>query len=358
MCPLCNQLYQTVNRIHYRTKGGYNGMKNIRKQVLALVGVGILAMAMMGTAARAEEAAKPGEGHLYCIITALSGLDYFVDYQRAMKAAEEDFGVTCEFAGPTDYDMDGLLSAMEQAIAKKPVGMIMLGWEDTMTPLINQAEAEGIRVILTSQDLPNSDRSLFIGSSSLELGHIAGEEMAKLCDYKGKVAVLREVQSTSLADRYYGFEEIIAKYPDMELVECGDGQNDEQVAAQVAAAIMAKYPDLNGFLAADGVAGPAVVNAVREAGRSGETNVITFDRDDTILSAIEEGVVTCTLVSGTPLEVYSAIQMCEMQQNSSLSVSYDDEAAGVQLFPASIDPGCVVVDKENVKYFKRSYSKE
>ena len=306
-------------------------------------------------AAEVVKAVNPGEGHLYCIVTCLSGLDYFIDYQRAMEVAEKDFGVKVEFTGPTDYDMDSMLAAMEQAIAKKPVALIMLGWEESMIPLINQAESQGIRVILTSQDLPDSDRSLFIGSSSYELGKTAGEEMAKLCDYQGEVAVLRAVSATSLADRYYGFEEVIEKYPDMSIVEVGDNQNDEQVAAQVAAAILQKHPNLKGFLASDGVSGPAVATSVREAGLAGKCNVITFDRDDTLLSAIEEGLVSCTLVSGTPLEVYSAVQMVEMSLNSELQVSYDDAAAGVMLFPASIDPGVTIVNKDNVKYFKRSY---
>jgi len=305
--------------------------------------------------APAEE--PKGEQHLYSVVTCLSGLDYFIDYKRAMEAAEKDFGVKCEFTGPTDYDMNGLTAAIDQALAKKPAGLIMLGWEDSMIPQIKKAEEQGTRVILTSQDLPESGRSLFIGSSSYELGRIAGEQMAKLLDYKGEVAVLRAVQAVSLADRFYGFRDTIAKYPDMKLVAEADNRNDETVALQAAATILQKFPNLKGFLASDGVSGPAVATSVREAGKAGEVKVITFDRDNTILQAIEEGLVSCTLVSGTPLEVYSAIQMVEMSLNSDLSVSYDDAAAGVRLFPAYIDPGVTIVTKDSVQYFKRDYKK-
>jgi ribose transport system substrate-binding protein len=334
------------------------------RKLLVILLLGAMLFSLVGCSSPPETQVPPSNGDnsevtkkddLYVVATLLSGLDYFIDYKRALEVVGEEMGVKTEFVGPADYDINGLIATIEQSIAKGATGIILLGWEDALTPVINKAVEEGVYVVTTAQDLPDSKRHTFIGQGNYDAGKLAAEYMAEQLNYKGQVAVLRGITLTNVAERFQGFKEIIESYPDMELVADMDNRNDEIVAAQQAASVMQLYPDLAGFLAADGISGPAVATAVREAGKKGEVKVVAYDRDPTVLKGIEDGLITATLVAGTPLEIYMAVKIMDMMKYSSLQLSYDDAAAGITFRPSYIDPSCTVVDINSVKYFKRDY---
>jgi ABC-type sugar transport system substrate-binding protein len=48
--------------------------------------------------------------------------------------AGKELGVRTEYVGPADYDMNAMNAALEQAIAKKPNGIVVVGFEDTCGP--------------------------------------------------------------------------------------------------------------------------------------------------------------------------------------------------------------------------------
>ncbi|GHU66766.1 transporter [Clostridia bacterium] len=295
-----------------------------------------------------------GEKDLYVVATVYSGLDYFQDYKRAIEVAEKELDVTVEFVGPTDYNIEAMIAAIDQAIAKKPTGIIVMGWEETLNTVIDKAVDAGIFVTTTAVDLPDSKRNTFIGQGNYEAGRLAARYIVEKIGGKGEVAILRGLTLANVTERFEGFVSVLDEYPDIKLVADVDNKNDEVVASQQAASVIQQYPNLSAFLAADGISAPAVATSVREAGKAGDVTIVAYDRDPVVLDGIEEGVITATIVAGTPFEVYLAIQNMQRMKHSELQLSYDDKAAGVVFTPTYIDPGCTVVNQSNVEYFKRT----
>src|SRR6266545_1536947 len=70
---------------------------------------------------------------LYIEVSALGNLEYFFDHKLGMKNAGELLGVQTEYTGPADFDMAAMVAALELAIARKPAGLVVVGFEESLT---------------------------------------------------------------------------------------------------------------------------------------------------------------------------------------------------------------------------------
>lgn len=92
---------------------------------------------------------------------------------------------------------------------------------------------------------------------------------------------------------------------------------------------------------------------MREAGLAGEVKIISMDRDEDVLTAIEEGVITASIAQQSALMSYLAINLLYNLNNSNLEVTTDNAAAGVSGVPNSVDTGVLVIDSTNYQYYRR-----
>ena len=125
-------------------------------------------------------------------------------------------------------------------IAFSPV--IETGWE----PVMREIKKAGIPVVLSDRAVKVSDDSLyvtFIGSDFVEEGRRAANWLAKATDGKAVIAELVGTPGSAPAiDRKKGFEEVIAKYPDMKIVKSQSGDFTRAKGKEVMEAFL-KSPD-------------------------------------------------------------------------------------------------------------------
>ncbi len=69
---------------------------------------------------------------LYIEVSALGNLDYFYDHKLGLEIVGKELGVRTEYIGPAEYDMNAMVAAFEQAIAKKPNGIVVVGFEPSL----------------------------------------------------------------------------------------------------------------------------------------------------------------------------------------------------------------------------------
>ena len=99
------------------------------------------------------------------------------------------------------------------------------GWE----PVLREAQEAGIPVILTDRRVDTSDDSLytaFLGSNFVTEGENAGNWLVRElgCDVSGEVfELVGTVGAAPAIDRKKGFESIIAKYPNLNIVKSQSG---------------------------------------------------------------------------------------------------------------------------------------
>ncbi|MDA8426192.1 MAG: substrate-binding domain-containing protein [Treponema sp.] len=295
----------------------------------------------------------PKKDQLYIEVSALGNLDYFYDHKMGLEMAGKELGVRTQYVGPAEYDMNAMVSAFEEAIAKKPNGIIVVGFESTLNAIVDKAVNMGIPVVTVDADLPGSKRMAFVGTGNYNAGMVGGTKLASLIGGKGKVAIITKPGQSNLEERISGYKAALAKYPGIKIVQIADDQSDPVQAAQVTAALLQRFPDLAGIACVEGAGGEGVPTAVREAGKVGKVKIVSMDRSNDILQAIKEGVISASIAQQTALMPYYALQILYNYNNSKVAITSDNKAAGVPGIPVTIDTGVVVIDSSNYQYFKR-----
>ncbi len=290
---------------------------------------------------------------LYIEVSALGNLDYFYDHKMGMEMVGKELGVRTEYVGPAEYDMNAMVSAFEMAIAKKPKGIVVVGFEPSLNSIVDKAIGMGIPVVTVDADLPGSKRLAFVGTGNFNAGVTGGNKLASLIGGKGKVAIMLKPGQSNLEERVAGYKSALAAYKDITVVQLVDTQSDPVVAAQAAAALLQKYPDLVGIACVEAAGGSGAATAVREAKKTGKVKIIAMDRGGEVLDGIASGVISASVAQQTALMPYYAVQILYNLVNSKVAITSDNKAAGVLGIPVAVDSGSIIIDSNNYKLFKR-----
>jgi ribose transport system substrate-binding protein len=313
----------------------------------------ILMALTLATSLPAAAAPKAPKDQLYIEVSALGNLDYFYDHKMGMEMVGKELGVKTEYVGPAEYDMNAMVAAFEQAIAKKPAGLVVVGFEPSLNSIVDKAVAQGIPVVTVDADLPGSKRMAFVGTGNFNAGVVGGNKLASLIGSKGKVAIMLKPGQSNLEERVAGYKSALGKFKDIQVVQLVDTQSDPGVAAQAAAALLQKYPDLAGIACVEAAGGSGAATAVREAKKTGQVKIVAMDRGNEVLDGIKEGVISASVAQQTALMPYYAVQILFNLANSKVAITSDNKSAGVLGIPAVVDTGAIVIDSTNYKFFKR-----
>jgi ribose transport system substrate-binding protein len=325
---------------------------------LLMVGLAVLIVLSFAACAKKEggaasQAAGRYADQLYVEVSALNSLEYFYDHKEGMRLVGEDLGVKTEYTGPADYDMNAVAAAIDQAVAKKAAGIVVVGWEESLNVAINKDIEAGVPVITVDADLPTSNRPAFVGTSNYNAGLELGKWMIKKLNNKGTVAMLGMPTLSNIRDRMDGVKAAFAA-SGVKIVQIGDSKTDAVGSAQTAAAILQKFPNLDAMMGIDSHSGLGIGNAIKEAGKVGKVLATGFDRDNSLLELIDEGVVTATVVQRTALMPYYATLILWQLHNSKVALTEDDKTAKVLNIPGFVDTGVMIVEKEQAKAFMRT----
>jgi len=291
---------------------------------------------------------------LYVEVSAVGNLDYFYDHKLGMRMAGEVLGVRTEYVGPAEYDMPAMISAFELTLAKENLmGIVVVGFEPALEPSINKAIAAGIPVVTVDADLPQSNRLAFVGTGNVKAGYTGGTKLAELVGGKGKVALLTKPGQSNLEERIRGYKAALSQYKDIRLVQVVDTQSNPVVAAQVAATVLQRHPDLAGLGCVEAAGGTGAATAVREAGLVGKVKIVSMDRGNEVLQLIKDDVISATVAQQTALMPFYAVRMMHDLVNLNIPISSDNAAAGVEGIPSYVDTGVILIDKSNCEYFVR-----
>lgn len=317
-----------------------------------IVLVTLLLLVVLGLPMFGQAKVAPKD-QLYIEVSALGNLDYFYDHKMGMQMVGKELGVRTEYVGPAEYDMNAMVAAFEQAIAKKPQGLVVVGFEPSLNSIVDKAVGLGIPVVTVDADLPGSKRLAFVGTGNFNAGVVGGTKLATLIGGKGKVAIMTKPGQSNLEERIAGYKAALAKFKDIDLVQIADTQSDPTVAAQAAAALLQKFPDLAGFGCVEAAGGAGAATAVREAKKAGKVKIVSMDRGNEILDAIKEGVISASVAQQTALMPYYATTILYNLYNSKVAITSNNKAANVLGIPVTVDTGAVVIDSSNYTYFKR-----
>ena len=290
---------------------------------------------------------------LYIEVSAAGGIEYWSDHKLGLKLAGEALGVKTEYLGPATYDLQAMATALEQAIAKKPQGLLVAGFEPMLEPGINKAVEAGIPVVTVDADLPKSKRVAFVGTGNYEAGLVSGKQAAAILNGKGKIVVTTMPGAYNLQERVRGVRAALAEHPGIEIIQLLDTQGDTTAITQKCVAVLQQNPDLAAFVSVEAIGGIGAATAVREANKVGAVKIIAMDRSNDVLQSIRKGEIDVTVVQQTALMPQYGLNILYNMYNHPMPISKDNAKAGVPGAPIRIDTGVILVDKNSCELFIR-----
>ncbi|MDR1835468.1 MAG: substrate-binding domain-containing protein [Fusobacteriaceae bacterium] len=245
--------------------------------------------------------------------------------------------VTVDFRAPTVGDVTEQNTVLSQSAATKPDGIAFdpVNW-DSNKAVIEEIQAQGIPVIIFDAPSPKGSGLTAVGNDFAVQAAMASDYLAKLLDGKGKVAIMQGIPTAeNHRERYEAHVAALKKYPGIEIVAEGIGNDNIQEAQSQAAGIIAANPDLAGFVCCDAAAPIGIANAIKEAGKVGKIKLVGLENLPDMLELIKDGSMQAA--SCTVPRVQGSMSVLMMWQAS----------LGVKI-PAIVDTGIDFVTPENV----------
>lgn len=315
------------------------------------------APAATGSKARSgtlQSALSPDE--TYIVVNSINSIEYWNAAKMGWKKAGELFNVKTKWVGPQNSDTNAMVSALESAIAEKPAGICVFGWDPALATPINEATDAGIPVVTYNGDIPDSKRVTFVGSSNYDIGYIGGQKFADQIGGRGKVALLTVLGPEMFVQRDRGFSDAFAKYPGITMVAKGDTKADTNTAVTVAKNILAKNPDLAAFACTDSTGAMGAATALREMNLAGKVKIVGMDRNSDMLSMIDNGLITASITQDDAAMTYWAMVALITAKHYDAPLTSDNTAEKVSSMPVNIYTSINLATKENVKYFLEANS--
>ena len=183
-----------------------------------------------------------------------------------------------------------LLDAGVQGIVVTP------GNPDSMTPLIDSAEANGTRVVCVSTDAPASKRSCIVCVEPRLNGLIAGELMAKFVPPGSKTAIITGMLKTvDHREKAEGFTRSFTQYCDGgSVVATVEGHEDPDESFRKALKLLKRVPDLAGIYV-NTVNCLPVCKALADAKRSGKVRLIATDLFQEMVPLFRKGIIDASM---------------------------------------------------------------
>jgi len=194
----------------------------MKKQFLWILII-IVCFSMISVFAFAGCKADAGSGKYKIVALCANFDDKWMSYMHeAMEEAAVDFADVAEITlVDAANEVETQVSQAEDAVAAGADAVVLVCLntvEDSTIPgICNDA---GVVCVSINRTLKNQDEcAAYVGSDSLIAGELEMGELAKLCEGKGKVAIMQGIlQHEATIARTEGFYNVMESYPDMEVV--------------------------------------------------------------------------------------------------------------------------------------------
>jgi ribose transport system substrate-binding protein len=310
-----------------------------KKMVLAFVlAAALVGVLPIGAAGRKDSAS---DGKIKVIFIAMDSID---EHWLKVKAGTEDKAkelgtVDLSFnAPPGKVDANVQLQMVEDAITRKMDAILLAPLDkDALNPGIERAKAAGIKVIIIDSAVSTTNTDAFLATDNGAAGRLAADELAKLINSQGKIAIINAQAGAATAMiRENDFkDQIQKKYPNISIVGTQYSDGDKTKALNIATDFMTANPDLKGIYATNEGSTVGAGNAIQQAGKAGTVKFVGFDWSADTKALIEKGVLQATMVQNPYQMGYLGVQAAV------------DLVSGKALAKKEIDTGVTVATSAN-----------
>jgi ribose transport system substrate-binding protein len=311
------------------------------RQRTAILALGFLVLLAACSSGSNDNTGAGGELKLAFVTN--NSADFWTIARRGVEKADEELAdVSAEFRITSDGTaaeqrriVDDLLTKGVHGIAISPVD------PQNQTALINEAAGKTI-VFTQDSDAPDSNRACYVGTDNVAAGREAGQLIREALPGGGKIMLfVGKLDARNAQERIQGIREALQDSK-VEILDVRTDDVDDVRAKSNAADTLVRYPDIKALVGLWSYNGPAILSAVKEAKKTGQVKIVTFDEADETLAGISEGAIHGTVVQ-QPFEFgYQAIKLMAQAAKGDTSVIPQNRQI---IIPT------LVVKKDNVEEF-------
>lgn len=284
-------------------------------------------------------------GKLKLAFVTNNAADFWTIARKGCEQAGSELGnVDVEFKIPSDGTAAEQRRIIDDLMAKGVAGIAISPVDPTnQTQMINDL-AKQILIITQDSDAPASNRACYLGTDNRAAGKQAGELIKQALPQGGKIMIfVGKMDAENAQARFKGIQDAL-QGSNVEILDVRTDDTDTVRAKANAADTLVKYPDIAALVGLWNYNGPAILNAIKDAGKVGQVKIVCFDEDDSTLAGVKEGSIFATVVQ-QPYEFgYQSVQLMAKVLGGDRSLIPADK---LKIIPT------LIIKKDNVDEFTK-----
>jgi ribose transport system substrate-binding protein len=243
------------------------------------------------------DAAAPVKKKLHLAFVVNNAATFWTIARAGTEDAVKQLGnVDVDFRIPSDGQPATQRQILDDLVAKGVDGIAVSPIDPAnQTEFLNHIASKTL-LICHDSDAPDSKRVCYIGTDNFAAGQEAGKLIKEVLPNGGKIMVfVGFADAQNAKDRFGGIKKEL-EGSNIEILDLRTDDADPVRAQKNAEDALVKYPNISCMVGLYNYNGPAILNAVRSAGKTGAVKIVCFDENDETLAGVASGDIYGTVV--------------------------------------------------------------
>jgi ribose transport system substrate-binding protein len=260
---------------------------------------------------------------------------FYLFLVKGAKDRAKELGYTIDYQGPaSESEVASQVDLVRNITRSKPAGILLAALDSKgLIPPVEDADKAGVPVVMVDSGIDSDIPKASITTDNYKGGYQAGLQMAKLLGEKGLVANLGIQAGSVSSQRSIGFNDAIAKYPNMKVLPVQWTNADAAASMNIASDQLNGNPNIAGFFSACAPTAVGVCQAIKGKGLEKKVKVITFDPSPEVLPLFDSGVIDCIIAQDPYQMGYQGVDSIDKARKN-----MPIEKKKVELAPVVITP--------------------
>jgi ribose transport system substrate-binding protein len=263
--------------------------------IVAVLSTAALALTGCGGGSAATGSSSASSDKNAVMIMSTLNNPFFVSVKNGAVAQAATKGIKLDVQNANNSDT-AALNLATTALTKKP-GILIIDpvGSESATASVNLANSANIPVMAFDRSPEGGKLATFVGYDAIQAGRNAADALAKGMGNKGTIVEIQGLLGTNVAqDRSKGFEEEMAKYPNIKTVAKQAADFDRGKALNVMTDILQANPNIQGVYAANDEMAMGVLAALKARNLAGKVVLVGNDGISDALAAVAAGDMYAT----------------------------------------------------------------
>ncbi|MBA8825736.1 ribose transport system substrate-binding protein [Saccharopolyspora lacisalsi] len=240
----------------------------------------------------------------------------------------------------SESDVSGQQSLLQNLLAQGVDGLVYAATDaKALSEVTKTALAQNTTVAnIDSGTTPQPPQVPVFATNNVAAAERGTDFLARELGGRGEVALIEFQPGTSTNEtRVEGFKRGMAKHPGLELVAQQSSDSSYNRALQVTQDILTANPGLDAIYAANEPSVLGAAEAVRQAGKAGEIEIVGWDTSEGQIEALRDGVVT-GLIGQNPFKMgYASVDATIRKIRGGASGFHDTDTGSMLIHRGNLD---------------------